>query len=451
MNILLKGGQIVLENEVVYQDLRIIDDKIYQINETLKPLSNEVVIDVTGKLVMPGIIDGHVHYKMAIEKMYTIDNFETGSRSALSGGVTTVVDFADSIVGKSLVESLHHRINEASRHSFVDHTFHMAIDGKTDVTKNDLIEVRKAGVNSLKVYTTYSMIMNYDKIFALILLAREAGLIVSIHAEDNEILFKKKSDLIQSGRVGIEYYGESRPVEAECYSIRKIVDFCENNDVAVHIMHVSSGSAASIISDAKKRGVKISAETCPQYLMLNESKYNGEKKALYTVSPPLRNEEERLKLLDFYFENTFNFVTTDHCAFSELQKEYSNKFFEISGGMPGTETLLPIMYHCSINIGGMSVVELCKLLSTNVARKFGLYPKKGVLNVGSDADIVVFDPEKEIYISNKKTFSAADYTPFDGTLVKGIPEITILRGEIMYKNGSFQNGNANGRFVSCNI
>ncbi len=449
MNMLLKGGKLVLEKEVIYGDLRIIDDKIYEIEEKLEPLVDEKIIDVTGKLLLPGIIDGHVHYKMAIEKMYTIDNFETGSRAALAGGVTTVVDFADAIDGKSLVESLHHRINEASRHSFVDHTFHMAIDGKTEVAIEDLMEVRKAGVNSIKVYTTYSMIMDYDKIFALMLLAKEAGLIVSIHAEDNEILFNKKSQLIQSGRVGVEYYGESRPVEAECYSIRKIVDFCENNDVSVHIMHVSSGSAASIISEAKKRGVKISAETCPQYLMLNDSKYFGESKAFYTISPPLRNEEERLKLLDFYYKHTFDYVTTDHCAFSALQKEYSDKFFEISGGMPGTETLLPIMYNCSVNMGGMSVIDFCKLLSTNTAKKFGLYPKKGALNVGADADIVVFNPEKEYVFDDAKAFSAADYTPFNGMVVKGMPEMTILRGEIMFINGSFPKGDAKGRFVIC--
>lgn len=449
MNMLLKGGKVVLEDSVIYGDLRISEGKIVEIAETLMPLSEEKVIDATGKLVMPGIIDGHVHYKMAIEKMYTIDNFETGSRSALAGGVTTVVDFADAFVGKSLVESLKHRINEASRHSFVDYTFHMAIDGKTEVTINDLMEVRKAGVNSLKVYTTYSMIMDYDKIFSLMILAGEADLIVSIHAEDNEILFNKKSELINAGRVGVEYYGESRPVEAECYAIRKIVDFCEKNDVTVHIMHVSSGSAASIISDAKKRGVKISAETCPQYLMLNDCKYVGDDKAFFTISPPLRNEEERLKLLDFYYKDTFNYVTTDHCAFSVLQKEYSDKFYEISGGMPGTETLLPIMYHCSINLGGMSVVDLCKLLSTNTAKKFGLYPQKGAINFGADADIVVFNPEKEIYLSNEKTFSAADYTPFDGFIVKGMPEITILRGEIVFENGSFTKGDAMGQFIRC--
>lgn len=449
MNMLLKGGQLVLENAVMYGDLRISDEKIVEINETLVPKADEKVIDVTGKVIMPGIIDGHVHYKMPIGKMYTIDNFETGSRSALAGGVTTVVDFADAIPEKSLVESMKYRIKEASGHSFVDHTFHMAFEGKTDYDIKDLIEIRKFGINSLKVYTTYSMIMDYDKIFALMLMAKEAGLIVSIHAEDNQILYNKKKEFIDSGRVGVEYYGESRPVEAECYSIRKIIDFCESNDVSVHIMHVSSGSAASIILEAKKRGVNISAETCPQYLMLNDRKYHGENKAFYTISPPLRNEDERMELLNCYYNNTFNYVTTDHCSFSALQKEYSDKFFEISGGMPGTETLLPIMYHCSVNLGGMSVVDLCQLLSTNTAKKFGLYPKKGALNVGADADIVVFNPEKEICLSNEKAFSAADYTPYDGVVVKGMPEMTILRGKIMFKDGSFPTGDAKGKFVPC--
>lgn len=450
MNMLLKGGRIVLEDSVIYGDLRISDEKIIEISDNLIKELDEKVIDVTGKILMPGIIDGHVHYKMAIEKMYTIDNFETGSRAALAGGVTTVVDFADSIPGKSLADSLLDRVREANRHSFIDHTFHISIDGKTEYGLEDLIEVRKLGINSIKVYTTYSMIMDYDKIFNLMLLAKEAGLIVSIHAEDNQILNIKKKELIDSAKVGVEYYGKSRPVEAECYSIRKIVDFCENNDISVHIMHVSSGSAASIISDAKKRGVNISAETCPQYLMLNDSKYYGKNKAFYTISPPLRNEEERVELLNFYYKNTFNYVTTDHCAFSALQKEYSDKFYEISGGMPGTETLLPIMYNCSVNLGGMSVVDLCKLLSTNTAKKFGLYPKKGALNVGADADIVVFNPEKEYVFDDGKAFSAADYTPYDGIAVKGMPEMTILRGEVMFVEGSYPTGDAKGKFITCN-
>lgn len=449
MNMLLKGGRLVLETGLIYGDLRISDEKIVEINEILVPYADEKVIDVTGKILIPGIIDGHVHYKMAIEKMYTIDNFETGSRCALAGGVTTVVDFADAILGKSLAESLKLRINEARRHSFVDHTFHMSIDGKIDYDIQDLIEIRNLGINSLKVYTTYSMIMDYEKIFDLMLLAKEAGLIVSIHAEDNQILYNKKKELIDSGRVGVEYYGESSPVEAECYSIRKIIDFCESNNDSIHIMHVSTGSAASIICEAKKRGVKISAETCPQYLMLNDRKYQGENKAFYTISPPLRNEDERLELLNCYYKDTFNYVTTDHCAFSALQKEYSDKFFEISGGMPGTETLLPIMYHCSVNLGGMSVVDLCQLLSTNTAKKFGLYPKKGALNVGADADIVVFNPEKEYSFSDEKTYTAADYTPYDGVVVKGMPEMTILRGEVMFVDGSFPTGDAKGKFVSC--
>ena len=446
---LLKNGNIVLEDSVFCGDLRICDEKISEIAEDIQPYEGEGIIDVSGKFLMPGVIDGHVHYKMAIGKMYTIDNFETGSRAAIAGGVTTVVDFTDIVPDKSIIEALKKRIKEAEGHHFCDHTFHVSIDGNMSYSLKDLKEARAMGVNSIKVYTTYSMIMDYDRIFDLMLLAREAGMIVSVHAEDNNLLYSRKNELIDAGKTGLEYYGESRPVEAESQAIRKIVEFCEGNDVQVHIMHVSSGTGANIIKESKLRGSKISAETCPQYLMLNNRLYQGTRKALYTISPPLRDESERLKLYRLFQDDLFDYIATDHCAFSSLQKEFSGKFYEVSGGMPGSETLLSIMHHCAVTLGEMSYIDLCQMLSTRPAKKFELYPRKGIIKVGSDGDIVVFDPDIEHMFKDEGAHTASDFSPFAGKIVKGMPVMTILRGRVMFDHGLYPTGDAVGEFIRC--
>lgn len=450
MGILLKGGAIVLEDRMLTGDLRIEKDLIKEVGESLTPLPGEEVLDVTGKIVMPGIIDAHVHYKMPIEKVYTIDNFETGSRAALCGGVTTVVDYAEPRKGLTLPQALDYRVKEAIGHNFTDFTVHMTLSGDTPYNLDDLKAFRAYGVNSLKLYTTYGFIMGYEEIGRVLSLAKEAGLEVTIHAEDNQIVAEATKELKAQGRTGYQYHGESRPSQAEIYAVERIIELCEELDVSAHIVHVSSGFTGDVIARAKARGVKITAETCPHYLMLNKEVYQRPDGQLFIMQPPLRGEEERQLLWKHLYQGTFDFVTTDHCAYSPHQKFYGSAFYETNGGIPGTETLLPVLFSETVGKGKMTPVELARILSLNPARKFGLYPKKGALLPGSYGDIVVVDPLKEVELTDKIVHTAADYTPFNGTLLKGYPVLTILRGKVAYQDGKFLLGDPEGKFISCN-
>lgn len=449
MGILLKGGTIVLEDKVIIGDLKIEDELIKEIGQNIAPSEYDEVIDVTGKQVLPGVIDAHVHYKMPIGKVYTIDNFETGSRAALCGGVTTVIDYAEPVEGLTLLESLDYRVKEAKGHNFVDYTVHMTISGDTPYSLDELKSFRAYGINSLKLYTTYGFIMDYDVIFDILRMAKEVGLVVTIHSEDNEIVSKAVEDLKSAGKTGVEYHSDSRPSEAEAYAVERLIEMCEKEDLSVHIVHVSSSLTAELIRKAKARGVKISAETCPHYVMLNSDVYKRADGQLFVMQPPLRNEEERLQVLNELLNGTFDFVTTDHCAYSPYQKFMANTFYETNGGIPGTETLLPVIYSQTVANGKLDLLELSKLLCTNPAKKFGLYPKKGVIKVGSYGDIVVIDPSLEVKLNNDMVHTAADYTTFDGLEVKGYPVMTILRGMIAYRDGMFLMGDPKGKFISC--
>ena len=449
MSIILKGGTIVLEDKIINGDLKIENELISEIGNTIEAETDDQIIDVKGKVVFPGVIDAHVHYKMPIDKVYTIDNFETGSRAALCGGVTTVVDYAEPRDELSLLDSLDYRVKEAEGHNFVDFTVHMTLSGDRSYTLDDLKSFRSYGVNSLKLYTTYGFIMDYDKIFDVLRNAREAGLEVTIHSEDNEIVSNAIKDLKEKGQTGFEYHSDSRPSEAEVYAVEKIIDMCESENLSVHIVHVSSGLTGKIIREAKERGVKISAETCPHYLMLNNEVYKRKDGQLFVMQPPLRSEDERVLLWEELFKGAFDFITTDHCAYSKHQKFFAKTFYETNGGIPGTETLLPVIYSNTVSKGKMDLVGLSKLLSSNPAKKFGLYPMKGTLKAGSYADIVVIDPDMEVEVTDELVHTAADYSTFTGSKLKGYPVMTILRGKTVYDHGRFLLGDPEGKFIKC--
>lgn len=447
MSIILKGGTIVLEDKTIVGDLKIVDEKISEIGNSIDAKNDDQVIDVSGKIVFPGIIDAHVHYKMPIDKVYTIDNFETGSRAALCGGVTTVVDYAEPRDELNLIDSLDYRVKEATGHNFVDFSVHMTLSGDRDYTIEDLRAFRSYGVNSLKLYTTYGFIMDYDKIHDVLKNAKKVGLEVTIHSEDNEIVANAIKDLKSKGNTAFEYHGDSRPSEAEVYAVERIIEMCEKDDLSAHIVHVSSGLTGKLIREAKARGVKISGETCPHYLMLNKDVYKREDGQLFIMQPPLRSEDERVLLWEELLNGAFDFITTDHCAYSKHQKFFAKTFYETNGGIPGTETLFPIMFSETVSKGKMDLVSLGKLMSSNPAKKFGLYPLKGTLKEGSYGDVVVVDPDLEVEISDELIHSASDYSTFSGLKVKGYPIMTILRGKIAYRAGKFLLGDPSGKFI----
>lgn len=447
MGLFLQGGTIVGEEKTFVGNLRIHGEKIVALGEDIQPDESDDIIDVSGKIVLPGGIDAHVHYKMAIDKVYTIDNFETGSRSALCGGITSVIDYAEPVAGLNMRDSLNHRVEEARRHNFVDYSVHMTISGDDDYTIKDLKSFKEYGINSLKLYTTYGFIMDYEKIRGVLKAAKEVGMVVTIHSEDHHIVEKAQKTLLAEGKAGVEYHSESRPAEAEIVAVKKFIEMCEEDETSVHIVHVSTGSAGKLIKEAKERGVNITAETCPHYLFLNKDCYKREDRQLFVMQPPLRSEEERKLLWDMFLADAFDFVTTDHCAYDAHQKFLGTTFMDTNGGLPGTETLLPVLFSEGVSKGNITIEKLCELLMTNPAKLYGLYPQKGVLREGADGDIVVIDPDLDVEINKELIHTAADYSTFEGMQLKGYPILTLLRGELAYYKGQFFMGEPNGRFV----
>jgi dihydropyrimidinase len=447
MALLVKNGNVVLEHGVELADIKIEDGKFSAIGPDMLAGSHDQVIDASGKFVLPGLIDAHVHYKMGIGNVFTIDNFETGSRAALFGGVTTIVDYAEPTPGVTMDEALILRKAEAHGASFVDYTFHVVASSDVEVTKAELVKLKAAGINSLKLFTIYDMKIPYEEMEKIIALCGELDMVVTVHAEDEPIVADKIAELKAEGKVHPRYHGVSRPARAEIFAVERIVEMARKYDTHVHIVHVSAGETAERIKAAQKDGVRISGETCPHYLLLTDEVYEREDAQLFIMQPPLRSEEDREVLWKNVEEGTFSMFTTDHCAYCEAQKYNADTFFETNGGLPGTETLFPSLNTAGVGGGHINFETLVKMLSVNPAKTFGLYPKKGVIQVGSDADLVIFDPEKEVTISRDTIHTAAQYSTFEGMELKGYPVATMLRGHLMCQDGKFIQGQPIGEFV----
>jgi dihydropyrimidinase len=426
---LIKHGSVVTENGGIKADVRIANGVITAIGPDLEPDKADQVIDAEGKFVLPGVIDAHTHYKMFSPNGMTADDFESGTKSAACGGVTTYIDFASPVEGKSLLESFLERQEEANGDSYLDYHLHMEINGFHDFSLDELKQLARYGVSSLKVYTTYADRLPDDKIKKLLTMAKETGLLVGFHAEDDELVSELREQFVKDNKAKVEYHAESRPHEAEVKSVQNLINLAKEIDVPIYIVHVSTGEACELIRKAGDEGQKVYGETCPHYLLLTDACYRKEHGQKYMMTPPLRKEEDQELLWQGLKDGVFQCLATDHCSYTVSQKLKSDSCFDNLNGIPGSETLLPLSYSEGVGKGRITIEQLVDLLSTNPAKIFGLYPQKGVISVGSDGDITILDPEKEVTLTGEGLHSAAGYTPFDGIKVKGYPVMTILRGQ----------------------
>ncbi|MEI7884223.1 MAG: dihydropyrimidinase [Clostridia bacterium] len=448
MAIIIKNGSVVTEKEVATVDLKIEGEKITFIAKDILASPEDTIIDATGKIVMPGGIDAHVHYYMLSGDERTIDSFESASKAAIMGGVTSVVDYAEPEHEANLLEVFKTRLNEANKHIFTDFNLHMVVNDSFAYSLDELTKVRAAGMNSLKIFTTYGSSRTYEaNITKLLVAAKAAGMFVTIHAEDDDTVEQAKKALIAAGKATPAYHGECRPLAAELIAVKNLIEMAKAADATIYIVHTSSGSAASLMRNAQLAGVEIYGETCPHYLVLDLNLFKGEHGQWMIMSPPLRQKEEQRELWEALADGTIESITTDHCSFSVAQKESAKTCYETKGGIPGTETMLPIIFSEGVQKGRISLEKFVQICSTNPAKRFGLYPTKGVLAVGSDADVTIIDPEKKVVLQGKELHSLAGYTPFEGLQVQGYPVFTMLRGKIMMENGSFLAEMPTGKFI----
>ncbi len=458
---LLENGNIVTESEVFRGDILIKDDRIEKImrekdkDSNLSRQEDVKTIDLQGKYVLPGIIDAHTHYFMESRDAATADNFTTGSRSALMGGVTTFIDYVVQTDRGDILADADNTIKEISNDSYIDFSLHQCIYNYDNSVKNQLSDLKqRCGISNLKIFTTYKQegfMFPPDKLKSLFKKTSEEELLITVHAEDHELIKDIEKVYVKHDLLKPFFHSKIRPSEAESMAIEKLGKLSKQMDLPLYIAHLSSRQGAKVKKELNIEGARITAETTPHHLLLDHSYLTGKNGNLFFMTPPLRSRHNSQYLWQEVKEGNISVIATDHCSYNKQQKFRTNNCLEILPGIPGTETLLPLIHDYLINQEDKNYTDLMKLLSTNPAKIFGLYPQKGSLIEGTDADITILNPDKTVKINEQKLNSAADYTPYEGFEVKGYPEMVFSRGELIMNEQNLQDNIEPGRgeFISA--
>lgn len=452
-NILIQNGLIVDTEWTRHGDLLIEGSQIKRIAHKINIEDcpeDTIIIHADGLCVLPGIIDAHTHYHLVSRGTVTADSFKEGSKLASFGGVTTVIDFADDDK-VSLSSSLNSRLSEMRGEMAIDYALHQGVYKYRDGLLEELKAIKQRGVKAIKIFTTYKnvgyLVEKRDELKAIFSMCKELGLLVCIHSEDDKII----SDIEKSwkGDYLPPDHAKLRPSEAEAAAIRYVGGIAEELDMPIYIVHLSSKAGLDAVRELRERGVKVICETTPTYLFLDKSKLEGEDGSLFVMTPPLREKEDNIALQNALSDGEIQVVATDHCAFTREQKLSSKDCRTIYPGIPGTEELLPLVYTYGTVTGSLNISQVVNLLSTGPAKIFGLYPKKGCLQEGSDADIVLFNPEQEWTLSSESLHSASGYTAYEGRTVTGKVVMTYLRGRLVMGDGIYLGLEGDGRFVKA--
>ena len=449
-SMLIRGGTVVTADSERKADVLVRAGKIAEVREGTG--DGEDVIDATGMLVLPGVVDPHTHLLLDTGTARTADDFESGSASAAAGGVTTYLDFAPQLPGQTFAEALRARLELIEGRSHVDYGIHLNITNLADGWERELEALVEAGVTSAKVYTTYRDTIFYADDwtwYRLMERSGEAGLLVQVHAENDAIVVGKTQELLRQGRSGLAYHGAARPAVAEVEAVGRGLLFSQQTRSPIYFVHLSSPRSVDLITEARDQGVEAIAETCPHYLVLDDSVYAGRDAARYLMTPPLRGRASQSQLWTRLMEQQIHSLGSDHCGFSLAQREAIDDFSRVSPGIPGVETSLLLLYSFGVVEHHMQVRQLVHLLSTNPAKIFGLWPRKGDIRPGSDADLVIFDPRPTRTLSAAELHSRAGFSPYEGLTVRGKVHTTIARGQVVYRDGVVVGERGFGHFLKC--
>lgn len=456
MNILITNGTLVTGREEKRNDLLIEGDKIKAAASHF--LRDELpadlkIIDASGKYIFPGLIDAHTHYQLVSRGTVTADKFYDGSILAAFGGVTTVIDFSDHLSGKRIVDGAIYRNKEAAGEMAIDWALHQTVTSVSDDIETELRELKNAGVTAVKIFTTYKnagYFIERSEAQKLFKACKKLDIMVTIHAEDDSVIEKREKELIRDSYPP-DLLPLVRPAEAEYRAIMEYGSLAGLLDMPLYIVHLSSGRGLDAVRELKNTGVRIFSETTPTYLLLRDDLLSGEMPQRFVMTPPLRKREDNDALWEGLKSGDIQLVATDHCTFTLEQKLLSNDCRTIYPGIPGTEELLQLVYTNGVKKGLFPVTKLVSLLSTAPAQLFGLYPEKGSLDAGTDADVVIFNPDLETTITNQNRHTKAGYTPYDGMKVSGRVETTILRGHIIVDGGTFTGRRGSGKFLTAGL
>ncbi len=432
MSVLIKGGLIVTSTESYKADLLIEGEKITTIGTNLTCQADEVV-DARGKYILPGAIDPHTHLCMPFMGTYAQDDYKSGTIAAACGGVTTIVDFQIQHKGESILQGLERKKALATGNVVVDYSLHPAItDPRPEVIEEVKAAIQDYGTPSFKIFMVYDFRVDDGVMVQLLEQTKKYGGLVQVHAENPFIIQHMNEVLAAEGKLDPYYHAVSRPNIAEEEAIARAAKLVEFTDSRLYVVHLSSREGLEKIKEFRKRGIEIYAETCPQYLLLDEERYkepdfNGAK---YVMSPPLRTKESNEALWSGLSSGDVQVLSTDHCPFDfKGKKDMFGKddYKKIPNGAPGIETLMTLLHSEGVVKGRLSLERMVDVLSTSTAKMFGL-KDKGAIAVGKDADIVVFDPEQKFTISQSKLHMNVDYNPYEGVEIAGMPHQVFSRG-----------------------
>ncbi|MCO5059715.1 MAG: dihydropyrimidinase [Rhizobiaceae bacterium] len=449
MSKVIRNGTIVTADRTWKADVLIKHDKIVGIGHDLH---GDHDIDATGCYVMPGGIDPHTHLEMPFMGTYSSDDFESGTRAAVSGGTTMVVDFCLPSPGQSLLEAIQMWDNKSTR-ACCDYSFHMAITWWGEQVFNEMPQVVERGITSFKHFMAYkgALMVNDDEMYSSFQRCAELGALPLVHAENGDVVAQLQQKLLADGNDGPEAHAYSRPPEVEGEATNRAIMIADMAGVPLYVVHTSCEQAHEAIRRARQKGMRVFGEPLIQHLVLDDSEYadkDWDHAARRVMSPPFRNKAHQDSLWAGLQAGSLQVVATDHCAFTTEQKRTGvGDFTKIPNGTGGLEDRMPVLWSYGVNTGRLTMNEFVAVTSTNIAKILNMYPKKGAIVEGADADIVVWDPEKTKTIAAKSQQSAIDYNVFEGIEVKGLPKYVLSRGEIVVDDFEVKAKPGHGEFV----
>jgi len=452
MKTLIKNGRIVTAVDDYAADILIENEKISVIGANLT-MEADITIDAKDRLVIPGGIDAHTHMDMPFGGTTSADDFETGTKAAAHGGTTTIIDFAIQNKGDTIINALDLWHAKAQGKTAIDYAFHMIV---TDMPRERLVDMKRLiddeGVTSFKMFMAYPGVLLVDDatIFRGMSYAAEHGGLICMHAENGMVINEIVEKALAAGHTAPKYHALTRPTLAEAEGANRAIALAEMAGSPVYIVHLSCYDALKKVQEARDAGIPAFAETCPQYLFLDYSYMEGEgfEGAKYVMTPPLRDKSNQGKLWTGIAMNDLQVISTDHCPFCfKDQKQLGrDDFSKIPNGGPGVETRMSLIYNGGVVAGRINVNRFVEITSTAPAKIFGLFPRKGTIAVGSDADIVIFNPEKKMTLSAKTHHMNVDYNCYEGMEVQGVTESVLSRGKVIIDKQKYVGQAGDGKF-----
>jgi dihydropyrimidinase len=455
-DLLVRGGTVVTACDAFAADVAVRGGRIAAIGTDLGPARQ--TIEASGRLVLPGGVDAHCHVEQRSSTgLMTADDFYTATVSAACGGTTTIVPFAAQHRGQSLAAVVADYRRRAAARAVVDYAFHLIVSDPTpQVLEEELPALVAEGHASLKIYMTYDALKLSDRqILDVLAAARRTGALVMVHAENSDVVAWCTGRLLAAGRTAPRFHADARPAAAEADAVHRAILLAGLAGTALFVVHVTCREALDAIARGRAGGAEVYAETCPQYLLLSRADLDrpGFEGAKFICSPPLRSPDDQAALWRALADGTLDIVSSDHAPYrfddpaGKRAHGADAPFSKVPSGVPGLEVRLPLLFSEGVRAGRLDLHRFVALTSTTPARVFGLFPQKGTIAVGSDADLAIWDPDAEVRIAIDRLHDAMDYTPYEGTVVRGWPVVTISRGEVVWDHGEVRCERGRGRLV----